>query len=53
MAVGLKDLGAKNGLCMSSRACTPMLAVLCGSMVNTVRNVCIKAFHPGAGGAFE
>ena len=31
--------GSWNGLCVSSRACTPMPGVVCGSMASTVRNL--------------
>ena len=35
----LRSLGWRNGLCRSSRACTPRPGVLCESMVSTVRSL--------------
>ena len=51
--------GEDLGLCVTSRACSTMPGTVCGSMINTVRNlawelVCIRrspwptALHPGA-----
>ena len=43
----LRRIGSMNGLSVSSRSCTPIPGVMCGSMVSTVRSlawelVCIR-----------
>ena len=49
--LALRGLGSRNGLCVSSKACIPMLGVVCRSMVGTVRRlgwelVCIRVVFP-------